>query len=170
MSHGNGNSYGTFRLSEHRRSPLIMLNVRKVEFIQYKIGTYGREVFSTYGSNQYNRYATPNTGAGIRERYFQEKSESHTFHHGKAYRWCYRQEIRYYDRRCRFITDQTDGSIMLGLSATYNYFLFNGSVDMRKGCFRLAEVIREEMQDNPLNTENVYMFMSKNRKQSIFTV
>ena len=53
---------------------------------------------------------------------------------------------------------------MLGLSATYNYFLFNGSVDMRKGCFRLAEVIREEMQDNPLNTENVYMFMSKNRK------
>ena len=25
---------------------------------------------------------------------------------------------------------------MLGLSATYNYYLFNGNVDMRKGIFR----------------------------------
>ena len=38
---------------------------------------------------------------------------------------------------------------MLGLSANLNYYLFNGSVDMRKGIFRLCEHIRSE-----LNGEN----------------
>ena len=37
---------------------------------------------------------------------------------------------------------------MLGLSATYKYFLFNGSVDMRKGIFRLREVVQSQMGQN----------------------
>lgn len=53
---------------------------------------------------------------------------------------------------------------MLGLSATYNYYLFNGSVDMRKGVFGLAEAVRSEMAENPLNSNNVFIFMAKNRK------
>lgn len=53
---------------------------------------------------------------------------------------------------------------MLGLSATYNYFLFNGTVDMRKGVFSLAAVIKDEMDSNPLDGSNVYIFMSKNRR------
>ncbi len=53
---------------------------------------------------------------------------------------------------------------MLGLSATYNYYLFHGSVDMRKGISGLANVVRDEMGDNPVDGNNVYIFMSKNRK------
>lgn len=52
---------------------------------------------------------------------------------------------------------------MLGLSATYNYYLFNGSVDMRKGIFGLSEVVRQEMQSNPVDSNNVYLFFSKSR-------
>ena len=33
---------------------------------------------------------------------------------------------------------------MLGLSATYNYFLSYGSVDMLKGCFSLSQMVRDE--------------------------
>jgi hypothetical protein len=40
---------------------------------------------------------------------------------------------------------------MLGLSATYNYFLSYGSVDMRKGCFSLSQLVRDEMKENPLD-------------------
>ena len=40
---------------------------------------------------------------------------------------------------------------MLGLSATYNYFLSYGSVDMRKGCFSLSQLVRDEMNENPLD-------------------
>lgn len=53
---------------------------------------------------------------------------------------------------------------MLGLSATFNYFLFNGTVDMRKGISGLADVVKEEMDENPVDGKNVYIFMSKNRK------
>lgn len=53
---------------------------------------------------------------------------------------------------------------MLGLSASYKYFLFNGTVDMRKGCFSLAEVVREEMGENPINSDCVYLFLAKSRK------
>lgn len=53
---------------------------------------------------------------------------------------------------------------MLGLSATYNYFLFNGSVDMRKGIYSLSAVVRDEMSGNPLDGSNVYIFMSKDRR------
>ncbi len=53
---------------------------------------------------------------------------------------------------------------MLGLSATYNYFLFNGSVDMRKGIFRLREVVETQMSQNPDDPKNVYIFMAKNRR------
>ena len=53
---------------------------------------------------------------------------------------------------------------MLGLSANLNYYLFNGSVDMRKGIFRLCEHIRSELKKDPSDTMSVYMFMSKNRR------
>lgn len=53
---------------------------------------------------------------------------------------------------------------MLGLSATYNYFLSYGSVDMRKGCFSLSQLVRDEMNENPLDGNNVYIFLSKNLK------
>lgn len=53
---------------------------------------------------------------------------------------------------------------MLGLSATYNYFLSYGTVDMRKGCFILSQLVRDEMDENPLDGNNVYIFLSKNRK------
>lgn len=38
---------------------------------------------------------------------------------------------------------------MLGLSVNLNYYLFNGTVDLRKGIFRLCESIREEMSLDP---------------------
>lgn len=53
---------------------------------------------------------------------------------------------------------------MLGLSATYNYYLFNGNVDMRKGIFRLREVVQNTMGQNPDDSRNVFIFMSKSRK------
>ena len=53
---------------------------------------------------------------------------------------------------------------MLGLSATYNYYLFNGNVDMRKGIFRLREVVQNTMGQNPDDSHNVFIFMSKSRK------
>lgn len=53
---------------------------------------------------------------------------------------------------------------MLGLSGTLHYYLFNGTVNMRKGVYALSEVIRSQMQENPLNGNNVYIFMSKNRR------
>ncbi|MGL4519459.1 MAG: IS66 family insertion sequence element accessory protein TnpB [Phocaeicola sp.] len=53
---------------------------------------------------------------------------------------------------------------MLGLSATYNYFLSYGRVDMRKGCFSLSQLVREEMGENPLDGNNVYIFLAKNLK------
>lgn len=53
---------------------------------------------------------------------------------------------------------------MLGLSATYNYFLSYGSVDMRKGCFCLSQLVRDEMDESPLNGNNVYIFLAKNLK------
>ena len=47
---------------------------------------------------------------------------------------------------------------------TYNYYLFNGNVDMRKGVFRLREVVRSTMGQNPDDSHNVFIFMSKSRK------
>ena len=53
---------------------------------------------------------------------------------------------------------------MLGLTGTLYYYLFNGSVDMRKGIYSLSDVVRHEMKENPNNPNNVYIFMSKNRR------
>lgn len=35
---------------------------------------------------------------------------------------------------------------------------------MRKGIYGLSAVVRQEMQQNPNNPNNVYIFMSKNRR------
>lgn len=56
---------------------------------------------------------------------------------------------------------------MLGLSATYNYFLSYGSVDMRKGCFSLSQLVRDEMNENPLDGNNIYIFLAKNLNQEL---
>lgn len=48
---------------------------------------------------------------------------------------------------------------MLDLTGSYKYFLFNGSVDMRKGLFGLAETVRNEMQQNPIDSNSVYIFI-----------
>ncbi len=53
---------------------------------------------------------------------------------------------------------------MLGLSATYEYYLFNGTVDMRKGVFRLAELVRNELGEEVINSEKVFIFLSRNRR------
>lgn len=53
---------------------------------------------------------------------------------------------------------------MLGLSSSYRYLLFNGTVNMQKGVFGLSAVVRDEMQENPTNPDNVYIFMSRNRR------
>lgn len=53
---------------------------------------------------------------------------------------------------------------MLGLTGTLNYYLFNGSIDMRKGVYGLSDVVRHEMKQNPNNPQNVYIFMSENRR------
>lgn len=52
---------------------------------------------------------------------------------------------------------------MLGLSATYNYYLFNGNVDMRKGIFRLREVVQNTMGQNPDDSHNDIGFVSAKR-------
>ena len=57
-----------------------------------------------------------------------------------------------------------DRLIMLGLTGTLNYYLFNGSIDMRKGVYGLSDVVRHEMKQNPNNPNNVYIFLSKNRR------
>ena len=53
---------------------------------------------------------------------------------------------------------------MLGLSSSYKYFLFNGTVDMRKGIFGLSAMVKEQMGEAPANPDNVYIFMSANRR------
>lgn len=37
---------------------------------------------------------------------------------------------------------------MLGLTGTLNYYLFNGSIDMRKGVYGLSDVVRHEMKQH----------------------
>lgn len=53
---------------------------------------------------------------------------------------------------------------MLGLSSSYKYFIFNGTVSMRKGIVGLSAVVREQMGEAPGNPNNVYIFMSENRR------
>lgn len=53
---------------------------------------------------------------------------------------------------------------MLGLSSSYKYFIFNGTVSMRKGIVGLSAVVREQMGEAPANPNNVYIFMSENRR------
>lgn len=35
---------------------------------------------------------------------------------------------------------------------------------MRKGCFGLSQLVRDEMNENPLDGNNVYIFLSKSLK------
>lgn len=53
---------------------------------------------------------------------------------------------------------------MLGLSSSYRYFIFNGTVSMRKGIAGLSATVREQMGEAPDNPDNVYIFMSADRR------
>lgn len=53
---------------------------------------------------------------------------------------------------------------MLGLSSSYKYFIFNGTVSMRKGIVGLSAIVKEQMGELPDNPGNVYIFMSANRR------
>lgn len=44
---------------------------------------------------------------------------------------------------------------MLGLTGTLNYYIFNGSVDMRKDIYSLSDVVRHEIKRNPNNPNKV---------------
>lgn len=52
---------------------------------------------------------------------------------------------------------------MLKLSSNYTYFLCEGSVDLRKGMYRLADLVYQTMHQNP-QSGDVFIFLSKNRK------
>ena len=71
---------------------------------------------------------------------------------------------QYYLREDDPCVSRIDWLIMLGLTGTLNYYLFNGSIDIRKGGYGLSDVVRHEMKQNPNNPNNVYIFMSKNRR------
>lgn len=51
---------------------------------------------------------------------------------------------------------------MLGLTGTLNYYLFNGSVDMRKGIYSLSDVVRHEMKQNA--QRKIMMLWKEKRK------
>ena len=40
-------------------------------------------------------------------------------------------------------------------------YLFNGSIEMRKGDYVISDVIRHEMKQNPSNPNNVCIFMPR---------
>ena len=53
---------------------------------------------------------------------------------------------------------------MRDLTRTLNDYLFNGSVDMRKGIYSLSDVVHHEMKLNSNNPNNVYIFISQKRR------
>lgn len=50
----------------------------------------------------------------------------------------------------------------LGLSSHMNFYLCEGSVDMRKGIVSLSELVRRKMQCSP-ETGDVFIFLGKDR-------
>ena len=54
---------------------------------------------------------------------------------------------------------------MLGLTGTLNYYLFNGSIDMREGVYGLSDVVRHEMKQNPNNPNLSLIHISEPTRQ-----
>ena len=55
------------------------------------------------------------------------------------------------------------GNIMLGLNPSMRFYLCEGPVDMRKGIFTLAELVRKIMGKEP-STGDIFIFLSKDRR------
>jgi transposase len=53
---------------------------------------------------------------------------------------------------------------MLHLSASVNYYFYNGAVDMRKGFDSLSGLVQQHMQLNVLNG-GIFIFINKKRNQ-----
>ena len=52
---------------------------------------------------------------------------------------------------------------MLGFGAHQKYYIYKGTVDMRKGYDGLSGLVRNELEANPLSGD-VYVFFSKSRQ------
>ena len=52
---------------------------------------------------------------------------------------------------------------MLGLNPTMRFYLCEGPVDMRKGIFTLAELVRKIMGKEP-SAGDIFIFLSKDRR------
>jgi transposase len=52
---------------------------------------------------------------------------------------------------------------MLGFGAQQQYFIYQGSTDMRKGYYGLSGLVRNELGSDPLSG-SVYVFFSKSRQ------
>lgn len=52
---------------------------------------------------------------------------------------------------------------MLGLNSHMNFYLCEGSVDMRKGIVSLSELVRRKMHASP-DTGDVFIFLGKDRR------
>ena len=52
---------------------------------------------------------------------------------------------------------------MLGLNPSMRFYLCEGPVDMRKGIFTLAELVRKIMGKEP-STGDIFIFLSKDRR------
>ena len=46
---------------------------------------------------------------------------------------------------------------MLGLSSSYKYFIFNGTVSMRKGIVGLSAIVKEQMGELPDNLSLIHI-------------
>ena len=53
--------------------------------------------------------------------------------------------------------------VMLGLKSHMNFYLCEGSVDMRKGTVSLSELVRGKMHASP-DTGDVFIFPGKDRR------
>ena len=55
---------------------------------------------------------------------------------------------------------------MLGLNPSMRFYLCEGPVDMRKGIFTLAELVRKIMGKEP-SAGDIFIFLSKDRRNII---
>lgn len=52
---------------------------------------------------------------------------------------------------------------MFRLTEDLRFFIYNGKVNLRRGCMSLCELIRTEMKSDPRDGRNVYIFMNRAR-------
>ena len=52
---------------------------------------------------------------------------------------------------------------MLRLREDLRFYLYTGKVNMRRGCLRLCELVRTDMNSDPRDSRKVYVFMNGSR-------